>query len=331
MIARRDVIIGLSAASLMAPFAVEAQHSERVRRVGVLLPQGEDDPDVPKRRRLFEQGLLALGWYAPRDLHIDYRYGRGDPARMRSEAVALVADAPEVLLAGNTPTLSALRDVARDIPIVFVQVSDPIGSGFVDSFARPGGSITGFVPVEPSLGGKWVSLLQELAPGLRRVTVLFNPEFASYADAFFQSAEAAAPSFGLAAIAAPVHTAEEIEGAFTAAAREAGGGLVVLPDSFLSFHRAVVAAAAVRNRLPVIYPYRYYAVAGGLLSYGTDQNDAYREASSYVDRILRGASPADLSLQALTKYELVINLKTAKALGLAIPPSLLARADEVIE
>jgi putative tryptophan/tyrosine transport system substrate-binding protein len=329
---RREFITLLgSAAAAGWALAARAQQADLVRRVGVLLPLAENDPETHQRVTLFQQGLAKLGWQVDRNLHVDYRYGAGDVKRMGALAAELVEMQPDVILAGNTPTLDALRQQTRTIPIVFVLVTDPVGQGFVLSFANPGGNITGVANFEASVGSRWLQLMKEVAPAVRRAAVLFNPDTAPYAGSFLRSIEAAVPSFGVDFVAAPVHSPAEIETALTKLGHDAGGGLIVIPEAFTSLHRDLIIALAARYRLPAVYPYRHFVEAGGLMSYGTDTADEYRQAASYVSTILRGAKPADLPVQAQIKYEFVINLKSAKTLGLDIPLSLLMRVDEVIE
>jgi putative ABC transport system substrate-binding protein len=331
IIVRRREFVTLLGGALAWPLAALAEQPERVRRVGVLTNFAENDPEMPPRFMAFRQGLDKLGWTVGRNLQIDYRWTAGDVERMGAYAAELVGLTPDVMLATNTPTLAALRQATRTIPIVFVQVADPVGSGFVESFARPGGNVTGFVPVEPVLGGKWLSLLKEIAPQVTRVAFMFSPETAPYAAAFLRSAEAAAPLVGVELISAPVHDAAGIEAALAALGRGPGGGFVAMPDSFITIHRERIIELAAQRRFPAVYPYRLFTMGGGLISYGTDPADGFRQVASYVSGILRGAKPADLPVQAQSKIDLVINLKTAKALSLDLPLSLLIRVDEVIE
>jgi putative ABC transport system substrate-binding protein len=321
-----------AAPSLLWPFAGRAQQIDRMmRRVGVLMPFAPDDPEARLRVAALEQGLRDLGWVDSRNLRIDYRWATDDPDRLPGEAAALVAAAPDVILANSTPVLSELRKQSTTLPIVFVQVTDPVGSGFVPNLARPGGNITGFINFEFAISGKWLQTLKEVAPAVTRIAIVFNPQTAPYAAALLQPIEVAARTFAVAAMTAPAADAAAIEAAVTAFAHTPNGGLIVLPDVSTAQHRDLIIALAARHRLPAIYPYRYYAVSGGLISYGTEVTDVCRRAAGYVDRILKGEKPADLPVQAPTKYELVINLKTSRALGLGVPPTLLARADEVIE
>jgi putative tryptophan/tyrosine transport system substrate-binding protein len=326
---RREFITLLGGAAAW-PLAARAQGG-RVRRIGALIGSAEDDPENARRLAAFERGLAKLGWKNGGNIRIDYRFAVGDVERAHRLAAELVALAPDILLATDTPTLRALRQQTQTIPTVFVTVSDPIGSGFVASLANPGGNVTGFITVEPALGGKWLSILKEIAPSLQRAAGIFNPETAPFSALFVRAAESAAATLGLAIIAREVRDDAQIEAAFASIGRDAGGGIIVMPDLFTAVHRQQIVALAAKHRLPAIYPYRHFVTNGGLVSYGVDLLDLYRPAAVYIDRILRGAKPADLPVQAASKFELVINLNTAKALGLDIPLSLMIRADEMIE
>ena len=328
---KRREFLGLVGGAAAWPLVVRAQQPDGVRRIGVLTQLAESDPEMRSRTSALEQGLEKLGWVLGRNVSIDYRFAAVDVARMAKLANELVALMPDVLMAGNTPTLAALQRATGTIPIVFVTVADPVGGGFVQSFARPGGNITGFVPVEPPLGGKWLSLLKDIAPSVVRVAVLFNPGTAPYAVEFLRRAEVAATSLRVELASASIHNAAEIESAIAALARSPGSGLIVMADSTTAFHRSLIIKLAAEHRLPAVYPYRFYSADGGLMSYGSDPIEEWRQAASYINGILRGAKPADLPVQAPTKFELVINLKTAKTLGLTVPPILLAQANEVIE
>jgi putative ABC transport system substrate-binding protein len=307
-----------------------AQQSERVRRIGVLLSQQADDAESMARVAGFLQGLQDLGWTVGRNVRIDYRWSAGDADRTRRYAAELVALAPDVILASGGSTVGPLQQATRIIPIVFAQVTDPVGAGYVAGLARPGGNTTGFTLFEFGIGGKWLELLKQIAPGLTRVAVLRDPTNPS-GTGQFGAVQAVAPSFGVEASPIDPRNAPEIERAIAAFALQPNGGLIVTPTAFATVHRELIIALSARHRLPAVYPARFHVADGGLISYGPDSIDQYRRAAGYVDRILRGEKPADLPVQAPTKYELVVNLKTAKALGLAVPPSLLARADEVIE
>jgi putative ABC transport system substrate-binding protein len=279
----------------------------------------------------FEQGLKALGWREAGNVQIEFRWCGADPERTRTYAAELVGLKPDVILASNTPTLAALHHATLTIPIVFANVSDPVGGGFVQSIARPGGNITGFLPAEPSLGGKWMSLLKEIAPNIKRVAFIFDPGTAPYAGEFVRQAETAAASFTVEFSATPIRDASEIELTIDLFARQPNGGLIVLPSAFTAINRDRIIAAATHHLLPAVYAYRYFAVEGGLMSYGNDLPHSFWQAASYVDRILKGDKPGDLPVQAPTKFQMVINLKTANALGLTVPNSMLLLADELID
>jgi putative ABC transport system substrate-binding protein len=326
---RREFVILLGGSTAAAwPLAARAQN--RLRVVGVLLAMAPDDPEAQLRIKAFEAGLRELGWTEGRNLRLEYRWAVGDATLLRKQATELVGLAPDLILATSTPVLAALRQ-EKTLPIVFVQVTDPIGGGFVPNLARPGGSLTGFTSFEFTIGSKWLEALKHVAPAVTRVALIFNPDTAPFAHLFWQPVEAAAPSFDVEPMQAPVRDIGEIERTIAAFARHASGGLMVLPDVSTTNHRDLIIALAARHRLPAVYPYRYFATSGGLMSYGSDLADIYRRAASYVDRILKGAVPGDLPVQAPTKFEFVINLKTANALGLTVPPRWLGRADEVIE
>jgi putative ABC transport system substrate-binding protein len=328
---RREFIVTLGSAVFAWPLAARAQ-TERMRRIGVLMSYAESDSDAQAWYAAFREGLQKLGWTEGHNTQIDTRWATPDDAEsMRRFAKGLVALQPDLLLSSTTPTTSALLQQTRTIPIVFAIVADPIGSGFVANFARPGGNVTGFIFTEPTMAGKWLELLKEIAPRITRAAMLFNPTSATYAEYWLKPFKAAAPSFAVEAIAAPVRDRSELETVIAAQAREPNGSLIAMPDSFTDAHRVEITSLAARYRLPAVYPFRFFAEVGGLLSYGVDRTDNFRRAAAYVDRILKGEKPAELPVQAPTKYELVINLKTAKALGLEIPPKLLALADQVIE
>jgi putative ABC transport system substrate-binding protein len=301
-----------------------------VRRVGVLMPFDENDPEGNRRYSAFTQALADLGWIDGRNVRIDLRWSGGDINRIRALAQELVGLQPDIIVPNSTPATVALQRQTRTIPIVFVNVGDPVASGIVARLDRPSGNVTGFAILEASPGGKWLELLSEIAPGLKRAAVMFNPDTAP-ASAYMPSLETAARSLKVAPIVAPVHNDAEIESAIIALGREPGGGLVVMPDGFTVAHRASIILAAARNKLPAVYRLSTFARDGGLLSYGVDQADIWRRAAPYVDRILRGEKPGDLPVQFPTKFEMVVNLKTAKALGLAVPLSIRLLADEVIE
>ena len=328
---RRDFITILGGAVVASPIAARAQQSERMRRVGVLTTAAENDATEQRRQAAFRRRFDELGWRAGRNIQIDYRWAANNADRLRIFAKELVELKPDLIFAETTPATAAVLGETRTIPIVFVVVSDPVGSGFVTSLNRPGGNVTGFMNMEPTLAGKWLGLLKEIAPHVTRVALLFNPATAPFTEQYLNPFKAAAASLAVEAIAAPVQQLSQLEPVAADRAREPNGGLIMMPDVFLWLHRAEVISLAAHYRLPAVYPQRDFAEIGGLLSYGNDRLDQYPRAAIYADRILKGEKPADLPVQAPTKYELVINLRTAKALGLTVPPSLVATADEVIE
>jgi putative ABC transport system substrate-binding protein len=325
---RRRAFIGLIGGAAAWPLVARAQQPDRMRRIGVLMGI-EEDSEGQARIAVFRRALHALGWIEGRNVLLNYRWSGGDVAHSRQYANELLSMRPDVIVVNSTPVALAVKDTTRTTPTVFVQVSDPIAAGVVQSLARPGGNLTGFTNFDLSTAGKWLELLKRVAPNITRVAYLFNPNTAPLLYA--RSVETAAPSLSVKSIAAEVHNAVEIERVIGQVARESDSALLVLPDLFTATNRHSIIALAARHRLPAICPFRYFVANGGLMSYGTELLDTYRQAAGYVDRILKGEKPADLPVQAPTKYELVINLKTAKALGLEIPPTLLARADEVIE
>jgi len=327
-IRRREFIIFLGAAAAAWPRAARAQQPDRVRRVGVLMGIA-DDFEGQARISVFRQALQALGWSEGRNIQFIYRWSGGDVAHARQFAKELLDLRSDVLLTNSTPVTVAVRDTTRTTPTIFVQVSDPVGAGVVQSLARPGGNLTGFTNFDLSTAGKWLELLKRLAPNITRVAYLFNPNTAPLLYA--KAVETAAPLLSVKSIPAAVHNAVEIERALEQVAREPDSALLVLPDLFNATNRQSIIALAARHRLPTVYPFRYFVTSGGLMSYGTELLDTYRRAAFYVDRILKGERPSDLPVQQPTKFELVINLSTANALGITVPPTLLARADEVIE
>jgi putative tryptophan/tyrosine transport system substrate-binding protein len=327
---RREFITLFGGAAAAWPLAAHAQQTERMRRIGVLMNVAADDPEAQARNVAFLQGLHELGWTDGRDVRIDYRWAAGDADRLRRYAAELVALAPDVVLASGTSTVGPLQRASGTVPIVFAGVADPVGAGFVNSMARPGSNATGFISFEYVLSGKWLELLKQIAPGVTRVAVLRDPEI-SGGTGQFGAIQSVAPSFGVELSPINVRDAGEIERAIAAFARSSNGGLILTASGLAMVHRDLIIALAARHKLPTIYYYRIFVSAGGLVSYGPDPHNQYRLAASYVDRILKGEKPADLPVQAPTKLELAINLKTAKALGLTVPPTLLARADEVIE
>jgi putative tryptophan/tyrosine transport system substrate-binding protein len=328
---RREFITLLGGAAAMWPLAARAQQPERMKRVGVLMGLAEDDPDAKARLSGLQQALERLGWFDGRNVRIDYRYA---PAGTQAQVLAkeLIALQPDVVLSQSSPATSALQRETQTIPIVFVGVADPIGSGFVASLAQPGGNITGFLLFEASITGKWLAMLRDIAPSVARVALVINPKTAVYYEYYLRAARTAASSLGIELVLVSIENAPaNIERAFEAFARTPNGGLILPPDTNTDVHRDLIIRLAARHRLPAVYSGRLFVTTGGLMCYGTDRVDQFRTAAVYVDRILRGAKPADLPVQVPTKYETVINLKTAKALGLTVPPALIVAADEVIE
>jgi putative ABC transport system substrate-binding protein len=311
---RRREFITLLGGAAAWPLVARAQQGERMRRIGVLMGLVASDPEAQSRVAAFERGLRELGWVKGRNLRIEYRWAGGGENVLRNHAAELLAMAPDLILANSTPVTAALREQSQVVPIVFTQVTDPVGQGLVPNLAHPGGNLTGFTSFEFSIGTKWLETLKQTAPHVTQVALVFNPHSAPFANLFLRPVEAAAPSFSVTPIAAAVRAADDLNRVFDALAREANGGLIVLSDLGMTNHRDAL-----------------IALSGGLMSYGTDVAEVFRRAAAYVDHILRGTSPGDLPVQAPTKYDLVINLKTAKALGLELPATLLARADEVIE
>jgi putative tryptophan/tyrosine transport system substrate-binding protein len=327
---RREFISLVGSAAVAWPLAARAQQPYRMRRMGVLLGNAENHETQSWVAALREE-LGKLGWKEGRNIEIDIRWAAADVASMKRFAKELVALQPDLILTQSTPAAGAMLEQTHTIPVVFVLVADPVGSGYVASLPRPGGNATGFTPIVSSLGGKWVELLKEVAPRLARVTLLFNPPTATFIQAYLSPFKAAAASVGVEAIVAPVNGVPELQSQVTTQAREPNSGLVVIPDTFTQAHLAEIAALAARYRVPAVYWSRSFPEIGGLVSYGPYLVDEFRRAASYLDRILKGEKPSDLSVQAPVKFELVINLKTAKAFGLEVPATLLARADDVIE
>jgi putative tryptophan/tyrosine transport system substrate-binding protein len=312
------------------PLAARAQQGKRIRRVGMLLPYAANDPQVQTRNAAFLQGLQQLGWTVGNNVQIDYRWSAGNEDDTRRYAAELVALAPDVIFASGSAAVGPLRRATRTVPIVFAVVPDPVGAGFVDSLARPGGNATGFIPYEYSIGAKWLEVLKDIAPSVTRAAIVRDPAITA-GIGLWGAIQSVSPSFGVELRPVDVRDADEIERALTAFARSPDGGLIVTGSALAIVHRDLIIALAARLRLPAVYYERYFATAGGLISYGPDNTEQYRLAAGYVDRILKGEKPADLPVQASTKYELVINLKTAKAMGLTVPETPVARADEVIE
>jgi putative ABC transport system substrate-binding protein len=327
---RRTFISLIGGAAATWPLAARAQQGERARRIGVLLPAAENDAEFQARMGAFQQGLREAGWSIGRNVQLDIRWATPDAVKIHQQTTELVALAPDVILTVSSVTVAALLQATRTIPIVFTIVVDPVGAGYVDSLARPGGNATGFTVYEYSMSGKWPELLKEIAPSVTRAVVLRDPAIAS-GPGQFAAAQAVASSLGVELRPVDVRDTGEIERAIAVFAQSTNSGVIVTGSTGATAHRELIIALAARHRLPAIYNSRFWAAGGGLISYGPDFLDQFRRAASYVDRILKGEKPADLPVQAPTKYELVINLKTAKALGLDVPGALLARADEVIE
>jgi putative ABC transport system substrate-binding protein len=327
---RRREFISLLGGAAAVPLAARAQQAEHVRRIGVLLNLAADDPETKARLAAFLQRLKELGWSEGRNLRIDYRWGMGDLDHHRKNAAELVALSPDVILVHGSTIMAPLQRATRTVPIVFVSVADPVAGGFATSLSRPGGNATGFTSIDYGMSGKWLELLKQIAPQIIRVGVIRDPDQIS-GGGQLGAIQAVASLFGVEFAALGVRDAGEIESAVTDFARQPNGGLVVTTSALAQIHRDLIIALAARNRLPTVYPYRLFVTGGGLMCYAPQIVEQYRSAASYVDRILKGEKPAELPVQQPSKYELVINLKTAKALGITVPPSLLARADEVIE
>ena len=329
---RRRAFITLLGGAVVAASNPTRAQQDRVRRIGVLMGYAEADPDTQARMASFRNGLDQLGWKDGRNIQITFRFGVGEMDRVREFAKQLIDLNPDVIVCETTPTLKVLAQQTATLPIVFVSVADPVNNGYVADLAHPGGHITGFTNFEATMGGKWIELLKKIAPATSRVGVIFNPDTAPGGGGFFvESVEASAPSLAAKVISCPVHSDAEIESAVVDLGREPGGGLIVMLDVFTAVHRPTIISQALANRVPTIFPWRFGATDGGLVSYGVDVADLHRRAAAYVDRILKGTKPADLPVQQPTKFELVINLKTAKALGIEVSPTLLATADEIIE
>ena len=327
---RREFITLFGGTVAAWPLAAGAQQADRLRRIGVLMPLAADDREAPTRIAAFHQGLQQLGWVVGRNVRIEYRWGAGDPDRIRKSVAELIELVPDVILACGSATLGPLLQATRAVPTVFVHVPDPVGAGFVDSLARPGGNATGFAIFEYNISGKWLELLKQIAPAVTQAGVIRDPAI-SAGIGQWGAIQAMAPSVGVEVIPVNVRDAPEIERAITTFARSSNGGLLVTASALAVRHRDLIVTLAARHKLPAVYWERFFVTGGGLISYGPDVVDQFRRAAGYVDRILKGEQPADLPVQTPTKYELAINLKTAKAFGLEVPPSLLARADEVIE
>jgi putative tryptophan/tyrosine transport system substrate-binding protein len=330
-IGRRQFISALRGAAFAWPLAARAQQGEQMQRIGVLMGYAVNDREGQANFAAFQGGLQTLGWTDGRNIRIDARWAAADTNLMQRFAKELVALQPDLILTQNTPITALMLQQTRTIPIIFANVSDPVGSGFVASLSRPGGNVTGFIDMEGSMAGKWLELLKEVAPRVTRVAFLFNPATAPFAEYYLNHFKATAASLAVEAITPPVRDTSELESVVAAQAREPNGGLIVMPEAFMNVHRAEVISLAAHYHLPAVYPRRFFAELGGLLSYGNDQSDNFRRTAMYVDEILKGAKPSELPVQVPVKFELVINLKTAKALGLSVPLSLQQRADEVIE
>jgi putative tryptophan/tyrosine transport system substrate-binding protein len=330
-IGRREVLCTLASAAVAWPLAARAQQPDRMQWIGALMAYAQSDREGQAWVAAFREGLQKLGWTEGRNIAIDIRWPAADEELIQRFAKELVTLRPDLILTQNTPTTAAILQQTSTIPVVFANVFDPVSSGLVASLPRPRGNATGFLNLEGSIAGKWLELLKEVAPRVTRVAFLFNPATAPFAESFLNPFKAAAASFPVEAIPALVHDTSELESVFASQARAPNSGLMVMPDAFLNVHRVEITSLAVRYRLPVVYPYRFFAELGGLLSYGSDPLDNFRRAASYVDRILKGAAVSELPVQAPVKFELVINLKTANMLGLDIPLHLQQRADEVIE
>jgi len=330
---RREFItlVGSVGAFLLAPHRAIAQPSDRVRRIAMLSGFAATDPEAQARIAALQLGLKELGWTESRNLSIEFRWGTGGAAQMRTFARELIDLMPDLIVGMTTPAVAALVKETNTIPILFVNIVDPLGRGFVSSMARPGGNVTGFLNFEFSMGGKWLETLKQIAPAVKRAALLFDPDTAPFAESFVRVVEDAAPSFDIEPIATVARNDSELERTVADFAAKPAGGLIILPDTFTTGHRDLIVTLAARYRLPAVYPLRVFAASGGLISYGVDNLDMWRRSASYVNRILRGEKPADLPVQAPTKYELTINLKTARAIGFDVPPTLLALADEVIE
>jgi putative tryptophan/tyrosine transport system substrate-binding protein len=329
-VGRRKFITLIGGAAVW-PFAARAQQAESVRHIGVLMGYAENDLEAKSWITGLVEGLKKLGWMEGGNVHIEYRWASGNVERLRSFTTELLGRKPDLILAGSTPALAAVHQQTSTIPIVFANVADPIGQGFVSSLAHPNGNITGFTSLEFSIAAKWIEILKEILPSLTHAALMFNPETAPYFPSFLGPIETAASSLAVKTIITPVNDAADVERAVSTFAHELNGGIIVVPSAFVTIHRQLIFEQLARYRLPAVYGFSYYAYSGGLISYGINVRDMYIRAASYIDRILKGEKPVELPIQAPTKFELVINLKTAKDLGLTVPPTLLNRADEVIE
>ena len=329
---RRDLVKIVAGTAIAWPLAVHSQQSDRMRRIGVLMAHPESDPEFQRYADTFREGLRKLGWIEGQNVSFVFRWGALDDADIRSRsAKELVGLKPDLILTQNTPPTASMLQQTQSIPVIFVIVADPVGSGFVKSLSHPGTNATGFTIMEPTIAGRWVQLLREIAPRVTRAALLFNPATAPFAEVYIRPFKAAATSFSLEAVSMPVHDVTELESVIVTEARVPNSGLVVIPDGFLNVHREQIVSLTARHRLPAIYPWRFFAEMGGLLSYGSEQSDEFRLAAAYADRILKGEKPSELPVQAPTEYKLVINLETAKLLGLSVSPQLQQLADKLIE
>jgi len=327
---RREFITLIGGVSVAWTMAAHAQISRPATRIGVLMGIGDTDPEATARVEALLKGLQELGWNEGKNIHLDYRWTAGDVDKAQLFAKEIVDLKPDVIVVHSSPAVAALRRLTSQIPMVFVLVADPIGSGFVETLSHPGGNITGFMNADAPMAGKWLGLIMEIAPNVRRVALIYNPRTSPYAS-FLRAFDASARQIGLEAIPTPVLDADELERAIAELGKTPNSAFFVVPDVFVQVHRALIVSLAERHRLPAIYPYRFFPTSGGLLSYGFDTVIVFRQAASYVDKILRGASPADLPVQAPATFKMVVNLKAARAIGLNIPESFLVRADEIIE
>jgi putative ABC transport system substrate-binding protein len=328
---RRRELIGIIGGAAVWPYLARAQKADRTRVVGVLMGFAESDPNAQHLVGAFRTALRTLGWSEENNLRVELRWGAGDPDRMRKYARELVDLRPDAILAQTTPVLRAVAAETHTIPIIFAVVSDPIGGGFAESLTRLGGNITGFTDAEPSMGGKWLQFLKEIDPRAKKAALIFNPATAPPLKFYLPSIEAAASSLAIEVSVAPIHSSDEFEGVIAAQSLDSGGGIIVMPDGFNTTHRDLIIALAARHRVPAIYFNRYFAESGGLIAYGDDYAELFRQAAWYMDRVLRGANPGELPIQLPAKFELAINIKTAEALGVSVPSSLLGSADLVIE
>jgi putative tryptophan/tyrosine transport system substrate-binding protein len=328
---RREFITLLGGSAVAWPLVARAQQTGKARQIGLLMITAKSDPQAHADRDAFEKGLRALGWTPDKNIHLEYRWAAGDPNLLRKYAAELVGMAPDVILTEGTPGLATALEATKSIPIIFASVTDPVGQGLVASLARPGGNATGFTAFEFSMGSKWVEILRELVPSVKHIGLLFNPAMAPYSELYLQAIRAAAETFKIDTNSIPVADNAEITRSLSALMQQPHSGLIVLQDGFTQTHRDFLIAQISERRIPAVYTLRFYVQSGGLVSYGIDMADPYRQAASYIDRVLKGANPGELAVQQPTKFELVINLKSAKAMGIDVPASMLSRADEVIE